>query len=66
VLGLRLDCDTRRAQRALRARRYLRVAGDAMSNLIFAVLVAAGGFLLLAVLIVVGISLATRDYRDPD
>jgi len=37
-----------------------------MSNLIFAVLVAAGGFLLLAVLIVVGISLATRDYRDPD
>lgn len=37
-----------------------------MSNLIFALLVAAGGFLLLVVLIVGGISLATRDFRDLD
>jgi hypothetical protein len=37
-----------------------------MSDVLFALLVALGGFLLLAALIVVGISLATRNYRDPD
>lgn len=37
-----------------------------MSDVLFALLVAGIAFAALAVLIVVGISLATRNYRDPD
>lgn len=37
-----------------------------MSNVLFALLVAAGGLLLLAVLVVGGIALATRDFQDLD